>query len=64
MDGDIVKKLADLSGLPETEDWFRGELEKRGIDADKASLEDIRETLADLLQDLILNENPARQNAG
>lgn len=59
MGAKAVNLVIENSGLPE--DYARNRLEKllnqAGFDPDQAGLEEIREVLANLLQDLILDED-------
>lgn len=61
MDGNPVKQLIHLSGMPENtiEPWFLAQIENRGLNPYDLSLDDIRDVLADILQDLILETSRA-----
>lgn len=56
MDGNPLKKVISHSGLPDeaVEPWFVAQIEARGYNPQTLSLEELREVLADILQDLIL----------
>lgn len=57
MDGNLLRQLVTLAGLPENEasTWMSQALRERQIDPSNVSLDQIRDVLADLLQDLILS---------
>lgn len=56
MDGNLLNQVVSLSGLPEEqlEPWFVAQIEARGYDPYNLDLEQLREVMVDLLQDLIL----------
>jgi len=64
MDGSPVKQVVQLSGIPEEqiEPWFAAQIESRGMNPYDLSLDDLREVLADILQDLIM-ETSGEQSA-
>lgn len=57
MDGNLLQQLVSLSGLPESEalPWLQQAFMQRQIDPAQATLEQVRDVLADVLQDFILN---------
>lgn len=56
MEGSPLKQVVQLSGMPEDqiEPWFAAQIESRGKNPYDLSLDDLREVLADILQDLII----------
>lgn len=58
MGKDLIDSLVLYSGLPE--DYFRKKLSKlivsHGLNTENVSLNDIREIVVNLLQDIILND--------
>lgn len=63
MDGNPLKQVVSLSGLPEehVEPWFTAQIAARGYNTEELSLDQLREVLADILQDMILTH--AEQSA-
>lgn len=61
MEGSPLKQVVRLSGMPEDqiESWFAAQAESRGMNPYDLSLDDLREVLADILQDLILESESA-----
>lgn len=59
MDGDILQQIIALSGLPaaEASKWLRAAFIERKIDPASATLDQLRDVLADLLQDLMMNDS-------
>lgn len=59
MDGNILQQIIALSGLPthEVSAWLKDAFKARQIDPTSATLDELRLVLADLLQDLILNDS-------
>ncbi len=59
MDGDVLQQIISLSGLPadEVSVWLKDAFKARQIDPSSATLDELRLVLADLLQDLILNDS-------
>lgn len=57
MDGNnLLNQVVSLSGLPEDqlEPWFKAQIESRGLNPYQLDLEQLREVMVDMLQDLIL----------
>lgn len=61
MEGSPLKQVIGLSGIPEEhiEPWFAAQVERRGKNPYDLTLDDLREVLADILQDLILESESA-----
>jgi len=59
MDGNLLNQVISLSGLPEEqlEPWFVAQIEARGYNPYKMDIEQLREVMVDLLQDLILESS-------
>lgn len=56
MDGNLLNKVVSLAGLPEEhlEPWFKAQVEARGLNPYDLDLEQLRNVMVDMLQDLIL----------
>jgi len=59
MEKSSVQQVVELSGLPQNEatDFLSDAFAQRGLNLHEGNLEDLREVLADLLQDLILQDH-------
>ena len=65
MEGNLLKNVIGLTGLPETgvENWMTLEAKRRGMDPASLDIEQLRILLTDILQDMILqNEKLHEEN--
>ncbi len=64
MDSDLLKKLSENTGLPENLVTFELEqlLRKAGLNKSQVTMEDVREILANYLQDVIVEAKESLKN--